>query len=41
MRLQTSARIGEVKADMIKWLVIFWIGKMGATLAILFMFLKK
>jgi hypothetical protein len=32
---------GENKADTIKWMVIFWIGQVGATLAILFLFLKK
>jgi len=33
--------IGEVKADMIKWMFIFWIGQIGATLAIVFLYLKK
>jgi hypothetical protein len=33
--------IGEVKADMIKWMFIFWIGQIGATLAILLLFFKK
>ena len=33
--------IGESKADMIKWMFIFWIGQVGATLAIVFLFLKK
>jgi len=27
--------------DMIKWMFIFWIGQVGATLAIVFLFLKK
>jgi N-methylhydantoinase B/oxoprolinase/acetone carboxylase alpha subunit len=33
--------ISEAKADTIKWMFIFWIGQVGATLAILFLFLKK
>ncbi len=31
----------EAKADNIKWMLIFWIGQVGATLAIVFLFLKK
>jgi hypothetical protein len=33
--------ISEAKADSIKWMFIFWIGQVGATLAIVFLFLKK
>lgn len=33
--------IGEVKADTIKWMFIFWVGQVGAMLAILLLFLKK
>src|ERR1700748_422545 len=33
--------IGESKADTIKWMFIFWIGQVGATLGIVFLFLKK
>jgi len=33
--------LGETKADMIKWMFIFWIGQVGATLAIVLLFLKK
>ncbi|HTD42149.1 MAG TPA: hypothetical protein VK671_16080 [Mucilaginibacter sp.] len=33
--------IGEVKADMIKWMFIFWIGQVAATLAIILVFIKK
>ncbi len=32
--------IGEAKADTIKWMFIFWIGQVGATMAII-LFLKK
>ncbi|HTE01220.1 MAG TPA: hypothetical protein VK668_18165 [Mucilaginibacter sp.] len=33
--------IGEAKVDTIKWMFIFWIGQVGATLAILLLFVKK
>ncbi|HEY4328033.1 MAG TPA: hypothetical protein VGN20_28875 [Mucilaginibacter sp.] len=33
--------VGEAKADTIKWMFIFWIGQVGATLAIVFLFIKK
>jgi hypothetical protein len=33
--------IGEAKSDTIKWMFIFWIGQVGAMLAILLLFLKK
>jgi hypothetical protein len=33
--------MGEIKADTIKWMFIFWVGQVGAMLAILLVFLKK
>jgi len=33
--------IGDAKADTIKWMFIFWVGQVGAMLAILLLFLKK
>jgi hypothetical protein len=33
--------IGEAKSDTIKWMFIFWIGQVGAMLAILLLFIKK
>jgi glycine/D-amino acid oxidase-like deaminating enzyme len=33
--------IGEIKADTIKWMFIFWIGQVGAMLGIALLFLKK
>jgi len=33
--------MGENKAENIKWMFIFWIGQVGATLAIVLLFLKK
>jgi len=36
-----STKIAESKADNIKWMFIFWIGQVGATLAIILLYLKK
>ena len=33
--------MGDIKAETIKWMFIFWIGQVGATLGIVFLFLKK
>jgi hypothetical protein len=33
--------ISELRAENIKWMFIFWIGQVGAMLAIVFLFLKK
>ena len=33
--------IAEAKADTIKWMFIFWIGQIGATIGIILLFLKK
>jgi hypothetical protein len=48
MRLELRNEIANVKYDLskeisasIKWMFIFWIGQIGAMLAILFLFLKK
>lgn len=34
-------RIESVKAELIKWMFIFWIGQIGTIIAILFAFFKK
>jgi hypothetical protein len=46
--LATKDDLAKVKYDLskeiggsIKWMFIFWIGQVGATLAIVFLFLKK
>jgi hypothetical protein len=46
--LATKDDLANVKYDLskeignsIKWMFIFWIGQVGATLAIVFLFLKK
>jgi DNA polymerase III delta prime subunit len=31
----------ENKADIIKWMFVFWVGQLGAMLAIMLLFLKK
>jgi len=41
VKYDLSKEIGDIKADTIKWMFIFWIGQVGAMLAILFLFLKK
>jgi len=33
--------MGEIKADTIKWMFFFWVGQVGAILAVAFIFLKK
>lgn len=39
--IQIRKEIGEAKADTLKWMFIFWIGQIGATLAIILLFVKK
>ncbi len=41
VKYDLSKEIGESKADSIKWMFIFGVGQVGATLAIVFLFLKK
>ena len=38
---QLDAKIEQVKADMIKWMFIFWIGQISALTGILFVFFRK
>jgi len=33
--------LGEYRSDTMKWMFIFWVGQVAATLAIVFLFLKK
>ena len=33
--------ISESKVDIIKWMFIFWIGQLGATIAVVVLLLKK
>ena len=41
VKYDLSKEIGNVKADTIEWMFIFWIGQVGATLAIVFLFPTK
>ena len=41
VKYDLSKEISEVKASTIKWMFIFWVGQVGATLAIAFLFLNK
>ncbi|MDB5016032.1 MAG: hypothetical protein JWQ84_864 [Mucilaginibacter sp.] len=41
VKYDLGKEISETKADTIKWMFIFWIGQVGATLAMLLLFLKK
>ncbi len=38
---QLRKEMAENKVDTIKWMFIFWIGQIGATLAIVTLYLKK
>jgi hypothetical protein len=38
---EIDARISASKADMIKWMFIFWIGQIAATFGFILLFLKK
>lgn len=41
VKYELSKDINETKADTIKWMFIFWVGQVAATLAIVFLFVKK
>ena len=36
-----EVKIAEVKADIIKWMFIFWLGQIGATIGIILLFVKR
>ncbi|GIX48086.1 MAG: hypothetical protein KatS3mg131_2297 [Candidatus Tectimicrobiota bacterium] len=36
-----EVRIAEAKADLVRWMFLFWIGQIGALLGILFAFFRK
>ncbi|MDZ7360466.1 MAG: hypothetical protein ONB46_07025 [candidate division KSB1 bacterium] len=36
-----ETKISETRADLIKWMVIFWVGQVAVILGILFAFFKK
>jgi len=39
--LATKVDLANTRADLIKWMFIFWIGQVATTLGIVFLFLKK
>jgi len=39
--LATKDDIANVKAEMIKWMFIFWIGQIAATFGFIILYLKK
>jgi len=41
VKYELSKDISESRSDMIKWMFIFWVGQIGATVAILLLFVKK
>lgn len=38
---EVRKEIGEYKTDTIKWMFIFWVGQVAATLAIVMLYLNK
>lgn len=38
---ELQKQIGDNKAEMIKWMFIFWIGQLAATFGFILLFLKK
>ena len=39
--LATRKDMEAIKSELIKWMFIFWVGQLGATLGILFVFFKR
>jgi len=39
--LATKEDVANAKADMIKWMFIFWIGQIAATFGFIILYLKK
>ena len=36
-----DVKIGDVKAEMIKWMFIFWMGQVAITVGLIMVYLKK
>lgn len=36
-----DVRISELRADLVRWMFIFWVAQLGAILATLFAFFRK
>jgi len=41
VELKLSEKISDTRADMIKWMFIFWIGQVAVTFGFILLFLKK
>ncbi len=41
LKLSMKADLSEVKAELLKWMFIFWVGQAGTMLGILFVFFKR
>jgi hypothetical protein len=39
--LATKQELAETKAELIKWMFIFWVGQLAATFGLLYFFIKK
>lgn len=40
-KVDLVSKIESAKVDTIKWMFIFWIGQLGATIAVIMLFIKK
>ena len=38
---EVKVNLSEVKADLIRWMFIFWVGQIGALLGVLFAFFRR
>jgi hypothetical protein len=36
-----DVKISDIKADLVRWMFIFWVGQLGAIIGILFAFFRK
>jgi hypothetical protein len=41
LQMELRVEIKEQKSEIIKWMSIFWVGQIAATLAIVFVYIKK
>ncbi len=41
MQMELRVEMKEQKSEMIKWMFLFWVGQIGATIGIVLVFLKK
>jgi hypothetical protein len=41
LQMEMRVEVKEVKADIIKWMFIFWVGQIAVTIAFIMLYLKK